>query len=97
LHLIDQILAVLVRLRRKKFVFYAVKPFKLDPALLYSAHEPTGYFGQSWPGISGPPGYFAHGGGYSGLKRLEAVPLKFSKIEVLFDEKIELVCIERMF
>jgi hypothetical protein len=41
-----------------------------------------------------PPGYSAHGGGYSGLECQRAVPLKFSKTEVLFDEKFELVCIE---
>jgi hypothetical protein len=43
-----------------------------------------------------PPGYSTHGGGYSGLERQKVVPLKFSKIEVFFDEKFELVCIERM-
>jgi hypothetical protein len=36
LHLVDQILAVLVRLRRKFFVFYAVKTFTKFLVVLYA-------------------------------------------------------------
>jgi hypothetical protein len=64
------------------------------PLPLNTQPEPAGYSGQSEPGISGPPGYSAHGGGYSGLERQKVKSLKFSKTEVPFDENFEVVCID---
>jgi hypothetical protein len=65
-----------------------------DPALYIPSRYPAGLSGQSDPDNPAPPDIPPWGGGYSGLEGQKLIHSKFSKTEVIFDEKNELMCID---